>query len=76
MPVEYIGMFVYVVSVIPQYIFYGAAVLIIYSSCIRRNAAVRTALLCVAVCTVLVVMGATAEAYISPWLLKRLLGWF
>lgn len=73
---EYIGMLIYVVSVIPHFIFYGAAVLNIYSSCIRRNATVRTALLCVAVCTALVVAGAAAEAYISPLLLKRLLGWF
>lgn len=73
---EYIGMVVYVFSMLPQFIFYFPAIYIIYRYCIKKESPPRQFITYLIICVILFAAGAFCEAYASPlfikWLLKKL----
>jgi hypothetical protein len=66
-------MLVYLVSVLPQYLFYGAALLIIYKYCIKKDAPAGRLAAYIAVCTVIFMAGTFFEVSLSPNMLKWIL---
>jgi hypothetical protein len=70
---KYIGMLVYLVSVLPQYLFYGVALLIIYRYCIKKDAPAGRLAAYIAVCAVIFLAGTFFESYFSPNMLKWIL---
>lgn len=70
---EFLGMFLYAVSVMPHYIMYGAAIAVMYARCIRKDAPAKLFAVCVIICTAMFAAGALSESFISPRLMKLIL---
>ena len=70
---EYIGMLVYVFSVLPQYIVYTIAILILYKYCIKKEAPTKQLVIYIVICGAIFTVGAFCEAYVCPLLVKWIL---
>ncbi len=70
---EYIGMLVYVFSILPQYIVYTIAILILYKYCIKKEAPTKQLVIYIVICGAIFTVGAFCEAYVCPLLVKWIL---
>ncbi len=70
---EYIGMLVYVFSILPQYIVYTIAILILYRYCIKKEAPTKQLVIYIIICGAIFTVGAFCEAYVCPLLIKWIL---
>lgn len=70
---EYIGMLVYVFSILPQYIVYTIAILILYRYCIKKEAPTKQLVIYIIICGAIFTVGAFCEAYVCPLLVKWIL---
>lgn len=70
---EYIGMLVYVFSILPQYIVYTIAILILYRYCIKKEAPTKQLVIYIIICSAIFTVGAFCEAYVCPLLIKWIL---
>jgi uncharacterized membrane protein SpoIIM required for sporulation len=66
------GIMLYLASVLPQYLFYGAALYLIYRILYQRKAQPKNICIVLLIAVVLLIIGTYTEAYINPEILKRL----
>lgn len=66
------GLLIYSVSVLPQYVFYGAALYLMYKILYRRTANFKNIGIVLGIALVLMLAGTYTEAYINPGMLKKL----
>lgn len=66
------GLMIYTVSVLPQYVFYGIALFMMYKILYKRNANLKNIGIVLGIALVLLLAGTYTEAYINPGMLKKL----
>jgi stage II sporulation protein M len=68
----FMGLILYMVSVLPQYLFYGIALYFTYKILYIRTAKMKNICLVLGIAMVLILLGTYTEAYLNPSMLKGL----
>lgn len=66
------GLVIYLVSVLPQYIFYGTALYFLYKILYKRTARLTQVGIVLSIALAVLLVGTYTEAYMNPLLLKKL----
>ncbi len=66
------GILIYILSVLPHYIFYGLAVYILYNLLLRRQICRKNKIVLFIVVLCAMAAGTYCEAYINPYIIKKL----
>jgi len=66
------GVLIYLVSVMPQYIFYGISLWFLMKMIYNSEIKIQNKIIIVIIAVMLLIAGTYMEAYVNPELLKRL----